>query len=69
MSKTLDFKVICFEAFKAKYQLSGVEAMDIFKKYNVLDYLAEYYDVLHTQGRDYILEDIDIYINVRKRRA
>lgn len=69
MSKTLDFKVFCFEAFKAKHQLSGVEAMEIFKKYKVFDYLNACYDVLHTTGRDYIIEDIDIYINVRKKMA
>lgn len=69
MSKTLDFKVFCFEAYKAKHKLNGVEAMDIFKKYKVFDYLTVCYDVLHTTGRDYIVEDIDIYINVRKKMA
>lgn len=67
MSKTLDFKVFCFEAYKAHYKLKGWETMDLFKKYNVFTYLTSCYDVLHTTGREYIIEDIDIYIKTRKK--
>ena len=66
MSKTLEFKVFCFEAYRAEKKLTGREAMKLFKTYGVLDYLGECYDVLHTTGRDYIVEDIDIFINARK---
>ena len=65
MSKTLEFKVFCFEAYRAEKSLSGYEAMELFKKYNVLEYLGECYDVLHTVGRDYIIEDIDLFIAAR----
>ena len=40
--------------------------MKLFKKYGVLDYINACFDVLHTTGRDYIVEDIDIFINARK---
>ena len=43
--------------------------MDLFKKYNVFDYLESFYDVLHTTGRDYLIEDIDIYINSRRTNS
>ena len=66
MSKTLEFKVFCFEAYRAEKNMSGREAMSVFKKYGVLDYLDACYDVLHTTGRAYIIEDIDIFINARK---
>ncbi len=66
MSKTLEFKVFCFEAYRAEKKLTGREAMKLFKKYGVLDYLGACYDVLHTTGRAYIIEDIDIFINARK---
>ena len=66
MSKTLEFKVFCFEAYRAEKKLTGREAMKLFKTYGVLDYLGACYDVLHTTGRDYIVEDIDIFINARK---
>jgi hypothetical protein len=66
MSETLAFKVFCFEAYKAEKRITGREAMNLFKKYGVLDYLDACFDVLHTTGRAYIIEDIDIFINARK---
>lgn len=66
MSKTLEFKVFCFEAYKTEKRLSGREAMRLFRTYGVLDYLGACYDVLHTTGRAYIIEDIDLFIKARK---
>lgn len=66
MSKTLAFKAFCFEAYRAEKKLSGRAAMSLFKKYGVLDYLGTCFDVLHTTGRAYIVEDIDIFIDARK---
>lgn len=66
MSKTLEFKAFCFEAYKADKKLSGRETMNLFSKYGVLDYLGNCYDALHTTGRQYIVEDIDEFIKVRK---
>ena len=36
-------------------------------KYGVLEYLEEFYEVLHTQSAQWIVEDIDNYINQRKQ--
>jgi hypothetical protein len=66
MSKTLEFKVFCFEAYRAEKKLTGRQTMNLFAKYGVLDYLGTCYDVLHTTGRAYIVEDIDVFINARK---
>ena len=65
MSKTLEFKVFCFEAYRAEKNLTGRETMQLFKQYGVLDYLGTCYDVLHTTGRDYLVEDIDIFLESR----
>ena len=67
MSKTLEFKVFCFEAYRAEKNLTGREAMRLFKQYGVLDYLGACFDVLHTTGRAYIVEDIDGFINARRK--
>lgn len=69
MSKTLEFKAFCFEAYRAAHNLTGRKAMELFKKYKVLDYLTTCYDVLHTTGREYLIEDIDIYIKARQKTA
>ena len=66
MSKTLQFKAFCFEAYRSDKKLTGRAAMQLFKKYGVLDYLGECYDVLHTTGRQYIVEDIDGFIDARR---
>ena len=66
MSKTLEFKVFCFEAYRNEKKLTGIQTMNLFKKFGVLDYLGTCYNVLHTTSRDYIVEDIDIFINARK---
>ena len=65
MSKTLEFKVFCFEAYRSEKKLSGREAMVLFKEYGVFEYLTIGYDVLHTTGRDYIIDDIDKFIIAR----
>lgn len=66
MSKTLEFKSFCFEAYKSEKNLSGKETMTLFRKYGVLSYLNACYDVLHTTGRDYIIDDIEVFIRKRK---
>lgn len=43
--------------------------MELLSKYGVLDYLAEHFEVLHSQSRQWILEDIDEYIRIRKEEA
>ncbi len=65
MSKTLEFKAFCFEAYRHEKKLTGRETMKIFKQYGVLDYLGACYDVLHTTGREYIIDDIDLFIKAR----
>ena len=66
MSKTLQFKAFCFEAYRADKKLTGRATMQLFKKYGVLDYLGACYDVLHTTGKQYLVEDIDGFIAARK---
>lgn len=66
MSETLEFKVFCIEAYKNYHHLSGREAAALFRKYRVLEYLDACYDALHTTGKNYIIEDIDLYISARK---
>ncbi|MCL2055409.1 MAG: DUF3791 domain-containing protein [Oscillospiraceae bacterium] len=65
MTKCLEFKIFCLERYKHIHNLSGKEAFNLFKKHGVLDYLNEFYDVLHTFGDRYIVEDIDKYISAR----
>lgn len=60
------FLSFCIENFKEYKRIGADETLLLFNKYGVLDYLAEVYNVLHTQGKDYIMSDIDEYISNRK---
>ena len=46
--------------------MNGKEAFRLFKEYGVLDYLGSFYDVLHTVGDKYIVQDIDLFIEARQ---
>lgn len=41
--------------------------MRLFSRYGVLEYLRDFFDVLHTQGYQWLVEDIDSFINNRKQ--
>ena len=60
------FLSFCIEQYKKEKGMNGVEVLDTFTKYGVLDYLNNHFEILHTQSRQWILEDIDEYINTRK---
>ncbi|KRQ86454.1 hypothetical protein ABG79_01656 [Caloramator mitchellensis] len=65
MNKTLDFTVFCLESYKQVHNLTGKEALKVFDEYDIFNYIISFYDVLHSTGRDYIVKDIDQYINTR----
>ena len=62
------FVSFCIEEYGAAKGMSGEQALDLFSKYGLVDYLSEYYDVLHPQGRHWLIEEIDEYIEIRKNR-
>lgn len=65
MSKEMSFLVYCIEEYKAEKNLTGKEVMSLFRQYAVCEYLKSFYGALHTTGKKYIVEDIDLYIRSR----
>lgn len=61
------FISFCIEQYKTAKGMTGEEAMHVLSRYKVLEYLNEFYDVLHTQGWQWILADIDEFISNRKK--
>lgn len=59
MSDVVKFKAFCFERYKYRHDMSGKDTIRLFKQYGVMDYLTSFYDVLHTYGNKYIVQDID----------
>ena len=66
MSKELKFLVYCLEIYRREKNLTGKQAIELFKKYGVIDYIISYYEALHTTGANYTIEDIDLFIEARQ---
>ncbi|MDY2888688.1 MAG: DUF3791 domain-containing protein [Candidatus Caccosoma sp.] len=62
ISKELPFIILYIEEYKNSKHLTGKEVVDLFNKYEVFDYIRSFYEVLHTTGSKYIVNDIDVYI-------
>lgn len=62
------FVAFCIEEYGAAKGMSGEQVLDLFSQYGLVDYLSEFYDVLHTQGRQWLIEEIDEYIEIRRNK-
>lgn len=62
------FVAFCIEEYGAAKKMSGEQVYDLFSKYGLVDYLSEFYEVLHTQGRQWLIEEIDEFIEIRKKK-
>ena len=61
------FLAFCIEQYKQRHDLTGEQAMQTLDHYGVLEYLEACYEPLHTQSAQWILEDIDEFIEKRKQ--
>ena len=66
MSRQGDFLIYCIEQYKSAKNLSGKQVMELFQKYRVSEYIVSCFEALHTTGTNYIIEDIDLYIEARQ---
>lgn len=62
------FVAFCIEEYGAAKKMFGEQVHDLFSKYGLVDYLSEFYEVLHTQGRQWLIEEIDEFIEIRKKK-
>ena len=55
----LEFAIFCIENVAAKLEKDPVEVFDLLNNSELLNsYVIANYDVLHTQGKGYIVDDI-----------
>lgn len=62
-----EFYAYCLENYAILKNISGMKAWVLFKETGAGEYLVNNYDLLHTQGIEYILADIDRFISNRKK--
>ena len=60
----LAFKAYCVDHYKLRHNITGREALSIFREYGVIWFLDRHYEVLHQLSMDCI---IDEFIAVRSR--
>ena len=59
-------KIQQLELFKRRRGQSAAEIGELFRKYNILDYIDDTYEFLHIQGASATYEDISAYIAQRE---
>ena len=67
MSKEGNFLVYCTEKYKSAKRLTGRQVSELFSKCKVWDYIYSCFEAMHTTGDNYIVEDIDLYIEARQQ--
>jgi hypothetical protein len=68
-SPTLFFIVRCIEDYKYAKDIDGNTAIQLFFRYGVIDYLREFYEPLHINGPQYMVEEIDLFIAARQDKG
>ena len=61
--KELTFVVFILHTLGQHWNMTTPEVYDILNSTRILDdYIIKCYDVLHTQGKEYLVEDITDYV-------
>lgn len=63
-----EFYTYSLEKYAQAKDLTGLQVFAKFKRYGVDDFLIGHYDLLHTQGTGYVIDEIDRFMQRRKRR-
>ena len=58
----LEFVSFCIEQYKKTTNKGGKEVEQLFEKHGVISFLFEHYEVLHTQGEQAIMNEIEGYL-------
>lgn len=66
MSSQGKFMVYCAEQYKLAKRLTGRQLAELFECYGVWEYVYSCYEALHTTGTNYIIQDIDSFIETRR---
>lgn len=62
------FIAFCIEEYGVTKGMTGEQVLDLFSQYGVTEYLSEYFEPLHTQGRQWLIAEIDDFIKIRKEK-
>lgn len=63
-----EFYTYTLEKYALTKGKTGLQVLALFKRYGVDDFLIDHYDLLHTQGTGYVMDEVDRFIQRRRRR-
>lgn len=66
MSRQGDFMIFCTEQYKTAKKMTGKQVAVLFSRYRVWEYIYSCFEALHTTGANYIVEDIELYIEAQQ---
>lgn len=66
--EAFEFYVYTLERYAISKGISGLQALALFKEYDADEFLLKHYDLLHTQGTGYVIDEVQRYIDKRKKR-
>ena len=69
MDSKTKFLIYCMEIYKHAENLTGAQVLERFSRFNLFDYVMEFYEILHVHGISYILQDINNYISEQSRTS
>lgn len=59
--KEMDFVVYCVENLANYINEDSVKVFDLLDENELIEgYILKFYDILHTQGKDWIVEDLSL---------
>lgn len=61
------FLSFCIEQYAKAKNMCTEDVVKLFEQYGISEYCCNFYDVLHTQGHRWLIEEIDELINNRKQ--
>lgn len=62
------FVAFCIEEYGAAKGMTGEQVFHLFSQYGVTDYLCRCFEPLHTQGREWLVDEIDEFIELRQNK-
>lgn len=66
--EAFEFFVYTLEKYAISKDIGGLQALALFKEYGADDFLIKHYDLLHTQGTGYVIDEVQRFIKRRKRK-
>lgn len=61
------FVSFCIEQYAKAKNMTTEDVVNLFEQYGITEHFCEFYDVLHTQGHNWLVEEIDEMIDNRRK--